>query len=89
MKYDFYIDEKSTIWNRSHYTVEANSEEEAIVIMKEEFENQEFDEVIFNENEILYDTNEYITPQQNNGNSTKELYKDNNCFEDPILKNGI
>lgn len=38
-EFNFYIDQKVTIWERSHYSVKAETEEEAEQIMLKEFED--------------------------------------------------
>jgi hypothetical protein len=75
-KQEFYywIDTKVSIWNRSKYTVNASSREEADEIMKKEFHNQEYPEnedVMFIECETLYDTESPLTPEVDA--PTKEL----------------
>ena len=43
-KYTFYIDREYTQWDRWTYEIEADSEEEAIDYMKEEFEDPTFED---------------------------------------------
>jgi hypothetical protein len=79
-EFDFYIDEKVTIWNRFKFSVEAETLDEAkekakIMIIKER-EDLDFDDSLF-----LYDTMETIEPEENDGNSTLELF----CKEDDEL----
>jgi hypothetical protein len=98
-EFDFYIDEKITIWNRLKFSVEAETLEEAKDMAKfmtiNDREDIDFDDTI-----LLYDTMEVIEPEENNGNSTLELYcqenNDNNedeliyeNSESKILKNKI
>lgn len=79
MKYYFYIDRKKTVWERSRYHIEAQSEKEAIKEMIKEMKsnNMETDEV-----EDLLDTSDYITPKQNKGDATIELYFNNVLIKD-------
>lgn len=71
MEYNFYVDRKSTIWDREYYTVEAESEEEAL-------EKILYDGVDSYDHETLYDSQEYIEPEENNGESTLEAYDGEN-----------
>jgi len=85
-EFDFYIDEKITIWNRLKFSVEAETLEEAKDMAKfmtiNDREDIDFDDTI-----LLYDTMEVIEPQDNEGNSTLELYcqEDNNNNEDELI----
>lgn len=77
-----YIDVKYTIWQRAKFSDEANIN---IVIEKlkaeHEFDKYNVPDVIhddtygFIENEILYDTDEFMSPQENNA-ATIEVYND-------------
>lgn len=87
MKYNFRIDQKYTGWKQFHYSVEAESEENAIEIMKEEFQRMVLDDEIFVESEPNYDSEEDMLPEYNNGNSTRELYFTNDDRK-PIAING-
>lgn len=83
--YEFYIDEKVTLWQRHKYVVNADSYEEALDKVAQELNDQEFSDDIFVETDMLYDTIEYIDPKENNGQSTKELIYENKT----ILTNEI
>lgn len=65
--YNFYIDRKNAIWNREYYTVKANSKEEALTKVVN-------GNVDFYDTELLYETEEYLNPEENNGASTVEVY---------------
>ncbi len=71
MKYNFYIDTKFTVWERSHRSIEANSEEEAIEIAKGIFKDDGGQNEI--ELETLFDTQESMSVEENGGLSTVEL----------------
>ncbi len=76
MEFNFKSDRKVTIWHRSHYTVEAATKEEAIELMKKEFEDAEYPEdgvVNFSNGEFLFDTEEVLEPEDNGGQFTREL----------------
>ena len=74
-EFEFYIDEKITIWNRLKFSVEAETLEEAKDMAKfmtiNDREDIDFDDTLF-----LYDTMEVIEPEDNEGNPTLELYCD-------------
>ena len=74
MIYKFSIDEKYTAWQRHSYSIEANSYEEALKIIEEEFEDPEFIQPgIFDGTQPLLDTIEYLTVEDNQGCPIKEL----------------
>lgn len=68
-EFNFYKDRKVTEWERYYYSVEAESLEEAT-------------QMILNGNTEWYDwekiddTVEYMSPDENNGEPTVELYND-------------
>ena len=72
MKFQYYIDTKCSIWQRAHYEIEAASLEEARAIAIEEAKAQSL--VGFQENEFLYDTEEDLTPEENGGSPTVEMF---------------
>ena len=71
--FDFHIDHKHTIWYRNQFTIEADSLEEAkaevIAIC-----NKDTDELPSDDWDLLHETVEYLTPDENNGEATQELY---------------
>ena len=79
-EFDFYIDEKVTIWNRFKFSVEAETldeaKEKAKFMTMNVREDIDFDDSLF-----LYDTMETIEPEENKDNSTLELF----CKEDDEL----
>jgi len=76
--FNLYRDVKSTIWNREYYSIDAESEEEAIdKILNGEVE--------IDDNELLYETEECMSPDENYGFSTVEIY--NNATGDLIYTN--
>ena len=72
-KFDFYIDRKVTIWVREQHSIEAESEEEAKKEMIEAFKDNVCSES-FDEQEWLYDTETFMEPGDNGGQSTAELF---------------
>jgi hypothetical protein len=73
--FEFYVDRKVTIWAREKHSVEAASYEDAKRMMIESFDNRTFDSTFY-ENEYLYETEQDMTPQQNENRATLELYSD-------------
>jgi hypothetical protein len=79
-EFDFYIDEKITIWNRFKFSVEAENLDEAKEKAKFMTMNERED-IDFDDSLLLHDTMEVIEPEENDGNSTLELF----CKEDDEL----
>ena len=76
-EFDFYIDEKVTIWNRLKFTIKAETLEEA----KEKaifLTAKERDEIEIYDSELLFDTMSELDLEDNDNNSTLELYCDEN-----------
>lgn len=80
-----YVDVKEIVWRRAHFKEGTNMESVIEVINKEGIDSIFDDELGFTENEILYDTADYIPLEDNGGDSTIEVY-DNN--EEIIWENG-
>jgi len=79
-EFDFYIDEKVTIWNRLKFTIEAETLEEAKEIAVYTT-TKEREEIEIYDSELLFDTLTELEPEDNLNNSTIELY----CDEDDEL----
>jgi hypothetical protein len=77
--YYFYVSRKATIWIKEIHSIKAENEEQAIEMMKNEFEND--NESTFIEQEFEFDTIEYMYPESNHLYATKELYTDNGDAE--------
>jgi predicted transglutaminase-like protease len=90
-EFTFYIDQKTTVWERSKYVIEAESYEEAVAKATEIFKDDELqdEEHGFIEQETLYDTIENMTPKENDNQSTMELIYVNNGEDKTILDNHI
>jgi len=88
-KFDFYIDQKTTMWERSHFSVVAATEDEAVEIMKRVFStgDEDIPEGGFSECETLYDTIQYLSPEENDGDATKELWRDSPGKNEMIMDN--
>jgi hypothetical protein len=76
-EFDFYIDEKVTIWNRLKFTIQAETLEEAkqkaIFLTAKERE-----EIEIYDSELLFDTMSELDLEDNDSNSTIELYSEEN-----------
>jgi hypothetical protein len=80
-RFDYYVDRKVTGWQRSHLTIEAVSKEEADMKVKEIVEDDNvYDEPHFVENETLFETFEQMSVEENDGQSTEELFDSDNTL---------
>ena len=70
--FDFYLDQKHTIWYRNKFTIDANSQEEANEKVKELYYK---DELPNDDWDLLHDTLEGMSVGDNGGQATEELYK--------------
>lgn len=79
-QYDFYQDEKSIIWERTRFTIDAPTQEEAmakaaLLIQGDIFVASNQDKQIrIEDTEFLVDTAEALPIEHNAGNATKEIY---------------
>ena len=71
--FNFYEDEKVTIWNRTYFKVEAETQEEANEKVLEAIKNGDVSDFKYTTSEYIYDTVE-----ENYGNSTIEIYNTEN-----------
>ena len=67
--YRLSVDRKYTIWEREYYTIEAESETEAL-------EKCLSPDVDCSDSEFQYDTADYMTPKDNNNYSTLEVFNE-------------
>lgn len=82
-----YCDIKYTIWQRVHFKEDTDMDK-IIELAKENIE-QIFDEELgFEENETLFDTASTLSPEQNEGDSTIELFDLSRNENNSIWKNG-
>ena len=74
--FDFYKDEKNTIWVRHQFSIEAESYEEALEKIKQVESNpaESYEDEI--DTEYLYETLESIDPEENEGNATCEIHSE-------------
>lgn len=77
-EYQFYRDRKVTVWERTHFSVHADSEEAAILkaaaIDLESMETEDDPQIVISANEVLYDTVEELPIAENGGQRTVELF---------------
>lgn len=76
-KFKFYLDRNVTIWMRDHFSIIADTEEEAIeeVIRVAKNELYKGQLPFEGETETLYDTEEFIEAKENQA-STVEIFKE-------------
>ena len=83
-----YVDYKITTWNRVHFSDDTDPKK-IIKTIQEEGMDSIFDEDLgFIEQETLFEVDEEMTVEENNGFSTIEVYKKNNPVDDLIWSNG-
>ena len=96
MEKQYYLDSKVTIWTRSNFTIEGETEEECkqkmIDYVKQngnQITNESYEGengVTFYDNEVLYETEEFLPVEENGGSSTIEIIEIGNN-SDPIWTN--
>jgi hypothetical protein len=89
--FDFYRDEKCSVWTRSKFSVEAETYEQAVQKVLDMEDNCDYDEVD-SQFEVLFETMDELTPDVNEDKSTIELFSsDTNAliFENGIVKNNF
>lgn len=70
-EFDFYLDQKHTIWYRNRFTIEAETLEDAKQKVKDMYGK---DDLPSDDWEQLTDTIEGMTPTDNGGEPTDELF---------------
>ena len=68
------LDQKVTMWVRTKVCIEANSLEDAQRIAIDAYSNGVIDELHDCDFEHLYETQELMTPDENNHQATEELF---------------
>jgi hypothetical protein len=69
------MDVKHTVWERTLYYIKADTKEQADMIISDIANGELMDsEHSIGDIEVLYDTMEYITTDENGGYSTVEVY---------------
>jgi hypothetical protein len=72
-RFEFYVDRKITDWVREHHFVEAESYDEAVNKIVEDFKNGIDDMDSFDWQGSLEDVKQYMEPDDNDGMPTAEL----------------
>ena len=70
--FDFYRDQKCSVWQRTRFEVKAETYEEALAKVFEMEENDDYE--IDTDYEMLYETTTDLTPDMNDNFSTTESY---------------
>ena len=83
-----YIDYKVTVWKRVHFNENTNPKKVIQVLEEEGFDYGFDDELGFVEQEILFETEEEITTEENGGCSTIEVYAQSKLVDKLIWSNG-
>lgn len=86
-EFEFTVDEKISIWIRSEIYIPAYSYEEAEKILIDsvkEDPNKIYD-MASNSAEYIYETEETITPEENGGCATLEIYKGNDTTQENLI----
>jgi hypothetical protein len=78
-EFKYNVDTKYTVWERQNYYVKSDSKETADKLITNILNGEEVDDIglYIDECEVIYDTIEYITPEENGGLSTIEVYDEN------------
>ena len=83
-----YIDYKVTTWNRVHFSDDTDPKEIIKTIQEEGIGSIFNEDLGFIEQENLFDVDEEMTVEENNGFSTIEVYEKNNPVDELIWSNG-
>jgi hypothetical protein len=75
--FNFYADEKHTIWTRIEFTIKAETYEQALEKIKE-VEKGDYSVIYDDEmdTEYLYETLEEMTPEENDNQATFEIHSE-------------
>ena len=71
-----YVDVKVTVWNRLHFAEEANMPGLVDLINEKGLDEVIDDKLGFLESETLFDTEEKISPTENDNQATIEVFED-------------
>jgi hypothetical protein len=74
-EFEFHLDQKHTIWYRNNFTIEAKTLEEAKAKVIEMC-NTNSSDVLSDDWETMFETAEQISPDENGGEPTEEVYVD-------------
>ena len=75
-EFEFHLDQKHTIWYRNNFVIEADTLEEAKAkVLK--ICNTNSSDLLSDDWETMFETAEQISPDENGGEPTEEVYVDN------------
>lgn len=80
-----YVDVKITVWQRHHFTDETDMQQIIEMIKVKGLDEVIDDAAGFTESEILFETQSDMTPEENERQSTIEVYRD----ETPLWNNEL
>lgn len=87
-EYSFYQDVKVEIWQRQYFTIKADTKEEALEEVEQYKKRDASEDYIVGHSEYLYETERVLSPEENGGYATIELYDEStdiclgrNCLE--------
>jgi hypothetical protein len=85
MEYNFYKDEEMSVWNRTYFTVEASSYEEALSMITEDPYELDKKDIFVKDSELLFDTMESLPPIDH---PTLEIFHYNDNIDELVYQNG-
>lgn len=80
-RFEFFIDQKETIWRRNYCEVEAETEEEAILKMRSTAFQFDYD-IHAHDSELIHETSDDMEYIDNNFQPTREVYYKGSRIED-------
>ena len=94
-QFKFFLDEKVTVWQRTEFNIEANSEEEAKELAKTFLTDTGSNDIINSDDlsvgyvnsTILFDSIEPMSVKDNDGQATLELYCNGLAADDMVADN--
>lgn len=87
-EYSFYQDVKVEIWQRQYFTIKADTKEEALEEIEQYKKMDVSADDIVGHSEYLYETERVLSPEENDGDATIELYDEETeiCLGTNVLK---
>jgi hypothetical protein len=81
-----YVDVKVTVWNRLHFADDTSMEKILSILQKEGIDGITDEELGFKEYATLFESEEKISPEQNEGSATIELYENDTLKWDNSIR---
>ena len=87
-EYSFYQDVKVEIWLRQYFTIKADTKEEALEEVEKYKRMDVSADLIVENSEYLFETEYMLSPEENGGDATIELYDEatGRCLGTNVLK---